>query len=125
MKNWLAACLPLFTGSLLGCSAPQPPADPEAPPSITLFTASKQQANPGESVALSWTAERATEVSLTDQTGADVVTTGTATSGGATVTPTTTSYYVLRVKGDGGRDTAFVQVAVGEAVSELTFIPIP
>ena len=56
---------------------------------------------------------------------AAITTSGDATSGTATVTPATTSYYVLRAKGEGGRDTAFVQVAVGEALKDVVLIAVP
>ncbi len=126
MKKWLAAwSAPLLAACIVGCTPPPAPPPPEAPPAILSFTSSKKQVNPGESVNLAWEAERATEATLTDQSGTPIATTGSATSGAAMVTPGKTSYYVLKVSGAGGRDTAFVQVAVGEAVSDLTFIAVP
>ena len=39
--------------------------------------------------------------------------------------PTSTTYYVLRVRGPGGQDTAFVRVGVGEDLRETFLAAVP
>jgi Lamin Tail Domain len=102
-----------------------PPAPLPTPPAIKTFLAEKNQISAGESVVLSWEADNATELELVDQAGTEIEVTGDASAGTATVTPETTSFYVLRVKGEGGRDSAFVQVAVDEDLQEVFLVAIP
>ncbi|MGQ0505615.1 MAG: lamin tail domain-containing protein [Myxococcaceae bacterium] len=120
MKKRLAALWVLLAANGWGCSQAETP----LAPFIRSFTADKAQANPGEAVTLSWEVERATDLVLTDQTGATLGTFD-AQSDRFAVTPDRTHFYVLHAKGDGGRDTAFVQVAVAEALSDAVLIPIP
>ena len=116
MLNRLAAVLVVL--SVAGCRTVEPPPPPDAP-RVTSFAASKARIAAGESVTLSFTTSGATRVDVTDDSGRDVVLAGTAESGTATVAPTRSSFYVLRATGVGGRDTAFVQVAVNEPLKDL------
>src|SRR5512144_1748617 len=76
------------------CGA-NPPLQIPAPPAIKSFKAASNEISPGESVALSFEAVGATEAQLVDQTGAAIPFEGTASSGEATVTPASTTFYVL------------------------------
>jgi hypothetical protein len=122
MLNRLAAVLVVL--SVAGCRTVEPPPPPDAP-RVTSFTASKARIAAGESVTLSFTTSGATKVDVTDDAGRDVVLAGTAESGTATVAPTRSSFYVLRATGVGGRDTAFVQIAVNEPLKDLFLIAVP
>lgn len=110
---------------LSACPAPMPPTPPAVPPVITSFSADQTQVLSGAAVKLSFTAERATEVTLLDQTGAKIPLSGDAAAGEATVHPGQTSFYVLRASGEGGRDSAFVQVAVNEGLRQVFLIAVP
>lgn len=116
----LAACCVFACGNKT-----QPPKPLAAPPSITRFEASSTRISAGESVTLEFAADHATEAELVDGTGTEVPFTGDASAGTVTLTPTATSLYVLKVKGEGGRDTAFVRVAVDEDLSEVFFVAVP
>ncbi len=109
---------------LSACPAPAP-TPPEVPPVITSFTADKTQVTAGAAVKLSFTAERASEVELLDQAGNRITLSGDANAGEATVNPTVTSFYVLRASGAGGRDSAFVQVAVNEGLKQVFLVAVP
>ena len=104
----LAQCTPV--------KAPPPPPDP---PTIVSFSADKARVGSGEAVKLSYQVTGATEVVLLDQSGAEIALTGTPDQGEATTHPTRTSFYILRARGDGGRDLAFLQVAVSEPPREV------
>ena len=106
------------SGAACGGSTKAPPSLP-TPPTITSFKADSSQIDPGGSVTLSFTTENATEARIVDQTGAEIPFEGTASSGTVKVQPAATSFFVLRAKGDGGQDTAFVHVAVGEDLKQL------
>jgi hypothetical protein len=107
-----------------GCRVIEPNPPPEAP-RIGSFTASKTRIAPGEQVTLSFTTTGATKVQVTDDAGNDVALTGEVAEGSATVAPTRSSFYVLRATGEGGRDTAFVQIAVNEALKDVFLIAVP
>lgn len=126
MKNALSALGALAVLSLLGCGGK--PAEPKplpAPPAIKTFAADKTRITAGESVTLSFEAENATEVELVDQAGERLATTGTPSSGTAVVTPAKSAFFVLRAKGEGGRDSAFVQVAVDEDLRDVFVAVVP
>ncbi|MBK7857105.1 MAG: hypothetical protein IPJ65_00515 [Archangiaceae bacterium] len=63
------AALAALATALSGCPAPQQQLPPELPPVITSFKADKTQVQAGTAVKLSFTADRAKEVTLLDQTG--------------------------------------------------------
>lgn len=110
-----------------GCTTPEKPPPPVSPPVITSFTVDKTQITQGESVAFTLAAERGKSASLKDQTGAEIAVTfdAAAGTGTATATPTASSFYILRVEGDGGTDTAFVQVAVDEGLKSVFLVVVP
>ncbi len=104
----------------------RPPAKELPPPAaIRSFKADKDQIRAGEAVRLSWTADHATSLELVDQSGSPIPTEGTATAGSAVVKPLSTQFYVLRVRGEGGGHSAFVQVAVDEDLKEVFLVAVP
>lgn len=109
------------------CKAPDRPAPPTAPPAITTFTVSADRVNRGQSVQFTFATLRAKGVTLIDQTGADVPTIFDPASGAGTASasPVASSFYVLRADGEGGRDSAFVQVAVNEAPKSVFLVVVP
>ncbi|MDX2009058.1 MAG: lamin tail domain-containing protein [Myxococcaceae bacterium] len=115
----------LFT--LAACPTPQKPPPPPSPPAITSFTVDKSAIRRGERVTFNFTVERAKSVEIIDQTGANVSTTfdDLAGVGSAQATPTRSSFYVLRAEGEGGRDGAFVQVAVDEGLQSVFLVVVP
>ena len=76
-------------------------------------------------MTLTFTTTAATKVELTDDAGNAIQLEGAVDSGTAKVAPTRTAFYVLRATGAGGRDTAFVQIAVNEPLKDLFLIAIP
>lgn len=112
-----------------GCPTPEKPPPPPSPPVITSFSVDKVRVTAGETVAFTIATERAKSVSIIDQTGTEVATTfsvnGDTGTGSATATPTTSSFYILHADGDGGRDTAFVQVAVDEGLKSIFLVVVP
>lgn len=122
MNKRIAALATLVT--IAGCRTVEPAPPPDAP-KIGTFTASKSRVASGEQVTLSFTTTNATKVEISDDHGRQLELSGTIESGSATVAPTATSFYVLRATGAGGRDTAFVQVAVNEPLRELFLIAVP
>ncbi len=126
MKYWSGTATTLALLFFSACSgSTQGPEPLPSPPAIIAFQADSSRITAGESVVLSWTAANATEVELLDQAGAPIEVTGTAANGSATVMPARTSFYVLKVKGEGGRDSAFVHVAVDEDLEEVFLVAIP
>ncbi len=95
------------------------------PPAILSFSADKVRTGPGESVTLSFKTRDAASVVLLDQLGQEVETSGTAAEGQAVVSPLETSFYVLKATSEGGRDSAFVQVSVGEDLAAISLVAIP
>jgi hypothetical protein len=94
---------------------------------ITSFSVDKPKITRGESVAFTFAAERGKAASIIDQSGAEIPVTfdATAGTGTATATPSASSFYILHVDGDGGRDTAFVQVAVDEGLKSVFLVVVP
>ncbi len=113
-----------FALALAGCRTIEPAPPPDAP-RIESFTVSTSRISPGESVTLSFTTVKTTRVEVLDDAGNEVQLGGTIEAGTATVAPTRTTFYVLRATGVGGRDTAFVQIAVNEALRDVFLIPVP
>lgn len=112
---------------LLGCSTPEKPAPPTAPPVITSFTVDRAELTVGQSVNFSFKTERARSATLLTQAGVEVPVTFDEASGvgSATAKPSASTFYVLRVEGEGGRDSAFVQVAVDEGLKSVFFVVVP
>ncbi len=122
MQIRIAAVLGVLIVS--GCRVVEPPPAPSAP-RIDSFTASKTRTAPGEQVTLTFAATGATKIELTDDSGNAVQLDGAVDSGTASVAPTRSAFYVLRATGAGGRDTAFVQIAVNEPLQDLFLIAVP
>lgn len=120
----IAALTALF--GLAACSKTITPLPPPAPPRILSFTADARVVNKGASVKLTFTTENATEVVLLDQLGNEVQVTGTVAQGDATVTPqSNNAFYVLRANGEGGTDSAFVQVGVNAPLETVFLVAVP
>ncbi len=100
---------------------------PDAPiaPQIKSFIADRQQLSSGETAALSWSISDATEVELVDAQGNQVKQSGDVRSGTASVSPTSSTVYVLRATGKGGRATAFLQIAVDEPLKDTFLLAVP
>ncbi len=111
----------------LGCQVPPKPPPPTAPPVITTFTVDNARITKGQAVSFAFATERARSVTLLDQGGASVPVTfdEAAGTGTATATPSATSFYVLRAEGDGGRDAAYLQVAVDEGLKSVFLVAVP
>lgn len=101
--------------------APPPPASAR----VVAFTSNRTQIAAGESVTLTFRTENATQVELLDDRGQFIELNGEVGTGTATVAPARTTFYVLRVVGLGGRDSAFVQIAVDEPLREVFVIAVP
>ncbi len=125
--SFLPRAVPALAVLLLyGCGGNvTPPPELPAPPSIKSFEADKSRISAGDSVKLTFEAENASSAELVDQNGEKIELTGTATAGSAIVTPAASSFFVLRVQGAGGRDNAFVQVAVDEPLKEVSLVAVP
>ncbi|MCC6337880.1 MAG: lamin tail domain-containing protein [Myxococcales bacterium] len=113
--------------ALTGCSSPEKPPPPEAPPAITSFSVDKARIAPGEAVTFTLTTQRAKSVELIDQDGVATSVSFDASqgSGTATATPGASAFFILHADGDGGRDTAFVQVAVDEGLQSVFLVVAP
>jgi hypothetical protein len=109
---------------LSACTEIKVPPPPEAP-RVLSFTADRTQVARGVLVTLSFTTQNATEVQLLDDSGHALELSGTVEAGSAQVAPTRSTFYVARVQGAGGRDSAFVQIAVGEPLKELFLLAVP
>ncbi len=125
MKRVFGAGLAIAALLSAACTDSTPPTPLAAPPVIKSFTASKTRIAAGQSVTLTFTAEHAQSVDLVDQLGASLPLEGDASAGEATVTLDATRFFVLRAKGEGGRDSAFVQVAVDEDLREVFLVAVP
>ncbi|MBL8934567.1 MAG: lamin tail domain-containing protein [Archangium sp.] len=125
MKLRLGVVLALVVS--VACSTPEKPKPPPEPPAITSFTVDKQAIRRGEMVTFNFTVQRATSVELVDQSGATVMMNfdELAQTGSAKASPERTSFYVLRAQGEGGRDSAFVQVAVDEGLQSVFLVVVP
>ncbi len=125
MKLRLGVVLALVIS--VACSTPEKPKPPPDPPAITSFTVDKQAIRRGEMVTFNFTVQRAKTIELVDQSGASVAATfdELAQTGTAKASPDRTSFYVLRAEGEGGRDTAFVQVAVDEGLQSVFLVVVP
>lgn len=106
------------------CRVAEPPPPPDAP-RITAFTTDKSRIASGESAKLTFTTTGASKVSITDDRGGSVQLEGDAASGTASVAPRNSAFYVLRALGEGGSDTAFVQVAVNEPLKDVFLLAVP
>ncbi|MBL8956942.1 MAG: lamin tail domain-containing protein [Myxococcaceae bacterium] len=117
LQGAVAATCTVLTAACTQTVTTPPPADP---PRITRFTASPQNIRSGETAQLAFSVVGADSIELVDQHGQPV----TLTGDGATVTPTETSVYVLRVSGKGGRDSAYVRVRVDD-VDSVFLVAVP
>ncbi len=126
MKLRLGVALALLV-PVVACRAPEKPKPPPNPPAITSFTVDKQAIRRGEAVTFSFTVERAQSVELVDQTGSALAVTydDLAGVGSARASPERSGFYVLRAEGEGGRDSAFVQVAVDEGLQSVFLVVVP
>lgn len=106
------------------CRTIEPNPPPEAP-RIDSFTIDKSRIAQGESATLTFKVTGATKVEVFDDLGAQVQLAGSATDGTATVAPTVSTFYVLRATGQGGRDTAFVQLAVNAPLRDVFLVAVP
>lgn len=123
MRTRIAVALGVLF-AVSSCRIVEPPPAPDAP-RIGSFTASKARIAAGEQVTLTFTTTNATKVELTDDAGNAIALDGAADSGTAKVSPTRSAFYVLRATGAGGRDTAFVQLAVNEPLKDVFLIAVP
>src|SRR5688500_149357 len=125
MKTLFPVVVAVVLG-LTGCIGNSPTtAGVLPPPTIKSFSVDNPKLLPGEQTKLRFATENATEVEIVDQKGRRYEIVGDVNSGEAIIIPTETSFYVLRAKGDGGADTAFAQVAVGEPLNELFLVAVP
>ena len=99
MKVSVAVRAAVVLSMITGCQQTKPAAPPPVPPVISSFSADLTTVSSGQAVKLSFTTTGAKELSLIDDTGADIPVTGSVESGSATVMPTHTSFYVLRAVG--------------------------
>ncbi|MGV3624870.1 MAG: lamin tail domain-containing protein [Archangium sp.] len=106
------------------CRVVDPPPPPDAP-RITAFTTDKSRIASGESATLTYSTSGASKVVVTDDRGGEVQLSGDASSGTATVAPRNSAFYVLRAVGEGGSDTAFVQIAVNEPLRDVFLLAVP
>jgi hypothetical protein len=107
-----------------GCRVVEPTPPPEAP-RISSFVADKTRVASGEQVTLSFATAGATKLELRDDQGRQVELQGSVEEGTALVAPLRSSFYVLTATGVGGRDAAFVQIAVNEPLRDLFLIAVP
>jgi hypothetical protein len=126
MKLRLGVVLALLV-PVVACRAPEKPKPPPNPPSITSFTVDQQAIRRGQMVTFNFTVERAQSVELVDQTGSAIAVTydDLAGVGSAKASPERSAFYVLRAEGEGGRDSAFVQVAVDEGLQSVFLVVVP
>ena len=95
------------------------------PPAIETFLATPQELAPGGCSTLTFTTTKATRAQLVDVSGTVIHEDTTPEQGEFSVCPSETSVYLLRIEGEGGRATHFVQVAVGEALDNVALLAIP
>src|SRR5687768_9862224 len=101
-----------FVSFALACGCSEKQVDTPRPPRILRFEADRPELRRGQSVRLSYEVEGAAEVTLLDDSGAEVSLNGSPAQGDATLSPERSTFYVLRATGEGGRDVGFTQVAV-------------
>jgi hypothetical protein len=119
----LAAALAL---GIAGCGGgPAARNELPAPPSIRSFEADKTRINLGEAVTLTWTVDGATSLELLDDAGNKLDPGADLAAGSVELTPARSTFFVLRARGEGGRDAAFVQVAVSEDLQEAFLLAVP
>ncbi len=125
MKLRIGALSAMAAFILAGCPEPEPVVPPPPPAVIVAFTADAARIGQGESVTLRFETRDAESVTVRDQLGQELEYTGTAEAGEVTVSPTASTLFVLRATAAGGRDSAFVQVAVDEDLSEVSLFAVP
>ncbi len=126
MKLRLGVVLALLV-PVVACRAPEKPKPPPNPPSITSFTVDQQAIRRGQMVTFNFTVERGQSVELVGQSGSAIAMTydDLAGVGSAKASPERSAFYVLRAEGEGGRDSAFVQVAVDEGLQSVFLVVVP
>ncbi|MBX7114475.1 MAG: lamin tail domain-containing protein [Myxococcaceae bacterium] len=113
----------LTATALFSCVSGKQPSAP-APPVIQTFSVDRATLHAGEQVTLSWQTSGTDTLTLVDPSGTETALTPAA-SGSLTVSPTQTTFYLLRASGPGGKDSAFLQVAVDQPLSEVFLVAIP
>ncbi len=108
---------------LFSCVSGKQPQAP-APPVIQTFAADRATIHAGETVTLSWQTTGTETLTLVDPSGAETALSPTE-SGTIALSPTQTTFYLLRASGPGGKDSAFVQIAVDQPLSEVFLVAIP
>ena len=125
MRTRTATLVAVGLSALAGCSKQVSTIPAPNAPQILTFVAAPATLTRGQTAKLSFTTQGATEVSLVDQTGAEVPVSGTVEAGEVQVSPQQTTFYVLRATGPGGTDNAYVQVAVNAPLSSVFLVAIP
>ncbi|MDP2271893.1 MAG: lamin tail domain-containing protein [Archangium sp.] len=118
------ACLVLCL-FIVSCTQVIPAVPPPDAPRILGFAAGARVVNTNEPVRLSFTTEGATRVSLVDDQGQAIQLEGSVEEGGTEVSPSRTTFYVLRASGPGGVTSAFLQIAVNEPLREAFLLAVP
>lgn len=110
-KNQFIASL-LFIAIILSCGKNEPEVKPVAP-SINSFTADPGLITPGQSATLSWDVSSADAISIDNGVG---VVTGTS----KTISPTSTTTYILTASNSVGQGTAQITVTVSANTTPIT-----
>lgn len=121
----LAASLALLTLAVSGCKRQQPATVVPPSPTIELFTVSDAEVSAGEPVTLRWKVTDATGLELREATLGTLAVPADQFEGSLDVTPTTTSLYVLTVRGESGSDARAVAVTVPPAAGAVSFQALP
>ncbi|MGV3620892.1 MAG: hypothetical protein ACO1OB_08745, partial [Archangium sp.] len=114
----------LLLALVSACTDVKAPPPPDAA-RVVSFTADKNEIAAGEQVTLTFRTENASEVQMLDDEGHFIELGGAVNEGTAVVSPARTTFYVLRANGAGGRDSAFVQISVGEGARDVFLLPVP
>ncbi len=114
MKRIVLVGLVALVGTQVGCKPPEPePPVAPTPATILSFTASPAQAEPGETVVLTWETENASHHTLRRRDGSAVALDEPARARGTLdVTVEADEVFLLTARGEGGSDSAAAAVAV-------------
>jgi hypothetical protein len=115
----------LLSLTALSCTQVIPAPPPPDAPRIERFETASRVINVGESASLSFTTVGATRVTMVDDQGQAIQLEGTVEEGSTEVSPSRTTFYVLRAQGPGGVTSAFVQIAVNEPLREAFLLAVP
>lgn len=122
MHSRVSLLLPLFA---LSCTQVIPAPPPPDAPRIAQFESASRVIGTNEPVRISFATEGATRVSLVDDEGRAIALEGTVAEGSTVVSPSRTTFYVLRASGPGGVTSAFLQIAVNEPLREAFLLAVP